>query len=58
MKIYLVVEEYKGEKRVLHVYSDYGQIDYSQESAIELRDEWDKQHGYLGAKYYIKEVEL
>lgn len=58
MKIYLVVEEYKGVKHVLTSYNDYDQPDYSENSAISMRNEWDRLHGYLGANYYIKEVEL
>lgn len=58
MKIYLVVEDYKDVKHVITVYKNYDQVDYSKDAAIDVRNRWDESYGYLGAKYYVKEVEL
>jgi hypothetical protein len=58
MKIYLVVEEYRGFKRLLTSYNAFGQPEYTLEAATNMRDEWDRQVAYIGAIYSIKEVEL
>ena len=58
MKIYLAVEEYKGEKYLLSSIDEYGHPDYSLGTAQETCRKWGEIHRHLGATYTVREIEL